>query len=339
MRQKAGKILLAILSISSSIFFIDLVLQTLRIPKSLISEWSLHSDYRAPDPNTCLIDPSFYSLVKIKRKEKNERLIITLGDSFTEGYPVQGHGYPEQLQTKLTSLYGSTVQVINFGMGDTGPDQHLRIFKELILPAMKPDIVVWSLYPNDISDNVNYALYTISESHTLQKIDCRTNFLYIRQLINTIPLPNFFKESKMFRLVLKSTEWLIDNKIPKQYKKNPEQWAYYKLELEIDEMNALAKKHNFELYYVLIAPQVVYDHKSDNLSLNKYNMIKRLSNRIGLDNGIIDLNFSTIASDELHDILGTSTDVTTALFAEKTQDVNPQGDRHFNTHGYQVFAA
>jgi lysophospholipase L1-like esterase len=51
------------------------------------------------------------------------KTVVTLGDSFTEGFPVDdSNNYPSVLG-RLLDERGMPVNIINMGMGDSGPDQ------------------------------------------------------------------------------------------------------------------------------------------------------------------------------------------------------------------------
>lgn len=335
--QHLKRLLLLICSMLIALGCVEFLLRKLNIPKFLVSEWSLHTADRAGDAKACIINSPFYSKIQ-HTKKPGERLVFAIGDSFTEGYPVQGEGYPERLQEKFEKEYGDSLRIINFGIADSGTDQQMRIFKEFILPAIKPDIVIWSLYPNDIYDNVNYAMYTISSNNTLQPIDCKKSFLYVRWRLNTAPLPRIVKDSKLFTLFLKSTEILIEHRVPEQFKKDVSLWGYIKLIKEIDEISALARENNFEIYYVFIAPQVIYGLGENEWLVQKYDLMKQIKTRIKPQDHIIDIDFRMITEIESQKIFGKPIDVGKELFADNSQDVNLLGDRHFNARGYQLFA-
>ncbi len=115
---------------------------------------------------------------------------MTLGDSFTEGYPVyNGKTYPDVLRGLLSNAE-CRINVINAGQGDTGTDQQLKMFTRYILPRLKPDVVIWSIYPNDIMDNVEKAVYTVSDNNKFVPLDGPKSWLSIRQFIyDNFPLP------------------------------------------------------------------------------------------------------------------------------------------------------
>jgi hypothetical protein len=325
-----NKLLIFLFSLLASLLMIEYILHIVNITITLQrGEW-INKQFRIFDNQVCITKPEFKTIINTP-KQKYEKLIIALGDSFTEGFPTNNNGYPEQLQSLINSKYGvkQNFKIVNFGLGDSGPDQQLRIFKEQILPSMKPDAVIWSFYPNDIWDNVIFAMYDISPTNTLDKLDCRFNYLYARNFIKNLPIPNTIKQqSLVFRLLLKSTETLINLRIPQQYRKKPEEWGYNKLVLEINEMERLSQQYNFEIYYVIIAPQSVYmTNLDDNLKTQNQNytkmlnLIKKINN-----NSTIDINFNNENASIPNN------------FSDNKRDPNVLGAHHYNEFGYQHFA-
>ena len=123
----------------------------------LSSAWILGHKDRVLDRDILNISRKFieedYYSAYLERE--SDQLIIALGDSFTDGYPVarcpgrrppcpHDDSYPGILE-QLLSQKGQDVSVVRAGMTDTGPDQQLRLFKKYILPTFKPKIVVWQL--------------------------------------------------------------------------------------------------------------------------------------------------------------------------------------------------
>jgi len=85
-------------------------------------------------------------------------LLVTLGDSFTRGHPVaRADAYPAVLVRRLVAG-GTPVRLLDLGLGDTGPDQHLRWLERELAAGLRPDVVVWQLCPNDVWDNVSEAV-------------------------------------------------------------------------------------------------------------------------------------------------------------------------------------
>lgn len=90
-------------------------------------------------------------------RAKGRSVVMCLGDSFTQGYPVDpSHSYPAVLEELLPQCC-----VVNLGIGDSGPDRQLAYFQRWVLPRLKPQLVIWALYANDVRDNVRTAVQDI----------------------------------------------------------------------------------------------------------------------------------------------------------------------------------
>jgi len=340
--NRIASVFLMIVSVFISLIAVEIVLRVFHYKPKLERPFYFDTSLRVPDKETIMINPAFLRDDYFS-SNNYDKMIVTLGDSFTEGYPVyNGKTYPDVLRELLTNA-SCRIHVINAGQGDTGTDQHLRLFTTYILPGLKPDIVIWSLYPNDITDNIEKAVYTISDSNKLIPLDGPESWLSIRQLIyDNFPLPAAMKnESYLFNLLLKSTERLQRWQVPQEYKNNDEEWGLQKMKLAVDEMNGLAKTYGFGIYYVLIANQSVYLEEADRLNWkddvrtvryrkieammrDQVNIINARFNNPYIRSGMEDENENPAGA---HDI-----------FADEKRDGNAFGDRHFNEAGYRLLA-
>lgn len=101
----------------------------------------------------------FYSINSLGMRDKEHNVtkrrgitrILTIGDSFTEGFGVeQNESYPIILDSLVNKEYN--VEVFNAGIGGYSPDTEYIYLKELIT-IVKPDIVLLGFYVgNDIQD-------------------------------------------------------------------------------------------------------------------------------------------------------------------------------------------
>ena len=338
--KRIAPMLLTIAGLLVSILIIEICLRVFRYKPELERDFYLTCTWRVLNKETVMINPKFLK-DNFYTSGDYDKTILTLGDSFTEGYPVgKGKTYPDVLR-ELLRIVGCRINVVNVGQGDSGTDQHLKLFTKYILPKLKPDVVIWSIYPNDIWDNIEKAVYTISDSNRLIPMDGSKSWLYRRQLIyDWFPLPASMKqESYLLNILLKSTEILKSWQVPQEYKDKSEEWGLKKIQLAVEEMNRLALIHGFELYYVLIAPQAVYLEESNPQdwknyrTLIFYNRIEAmLRDRVDFISARFDnpyLQFETKAENamETHDI-----------FADGKRDKNSIGNRHLNEIGYRLLA-
>jgi hypothetical protein len=119
-------------------------------------------------------------------------------------------------------------------------------------------------------------------------------------------------------------------------------WGNLKFKLEIEEMEELSKRYNFEIYYILITPQGMYalnniDKSMRNWEETGYSLLKKTLYSEVNNNSIVDLNFNQINNNSQVNVLGTATDYGTKFFSDENKDMQPFGDRHFNESGYQIF--
>ena len=335
---KAGLAIFA--SVIGAIVASDLVLRSIGYLPQLDHEWLLgpNVNSRIPDDKLILVHPKFltdqYYTVEPVRKT-----IVTLGDSFVEGYPVNStDNYPSVLG-RLLGERDQPVNILNMGIGDSGPDQQLRLMKEYLLPRLTPDIVVWSFYPNDILDNIRQAVYKI-ENDMLVPLDATEHWLHIRhKLYRGIPLPGTVKESSpVLHLFFRALEiWGkrgIQLEGPSELARSLE-----KVRLAIEEMERLAQIHGFQMLYVLIAPQALYLSEQDPLLWSQDFLIteyRQLRPVIARQAHFIDAWFNNT---ELH-ACGSQfrAPAWSALFADDGRDHNRPGSLHFNETGYQLLA-
>jgi lysophospholipase L1-like esterase len=335
---KAGLVILA--SITFTLVAADIILRCIDYHPPLSHEWLLGpgADARLPDKNSILVRPRFvfdqhYAL------DPTLKTVVTIGDSFTEGFPVEPiDTYPAVLG-RILDKRASPVNVINMGMGDSGPDQHLRLLKDYVLPKLKPDIVVWSFYSNDVADNILQAAYTIDQN-SLVPLDTTEHWLYQRQKIfRGLPLPGTVKQSSpVLRLLFRALEVYggrgVDVGNPSQL-----EMSITKIRLAVDEIERLAKLYEFQVTYVLVAPQLLFlqDKPPDpwgwDYQLAAYGKLRRvLTNQVRF----IDARFL----DSEIVVCGKQFKITNRgdPYVDDGRDHNTPGYRHFNESGYYLLA-
>lgn len=340
---KAGIVVIA--SLIGAVIASDLALRAVGYAPQVDHEWLLGpgGNFRAPNDKLILIHPQFLT-DRFYNVDTTRETIVTLGDSFTEGYPVaEVDKYPSVLR-RLLGERGRDVNVINLGIGDSGPDQHLRLLKHYLLSRLTPDIVVWSFYPNDIRDNLRQAVYGI-ENDTLVPLDATEHWVYIRQtLYDHIPLPRTIKEgSPVLRLLFRALE--IWGKSHIQGNGPSEQaWGVAKIRLAIEEMERLGQAHGFQIAYVLIAPQALYLKEQDpavweqNSHITAYKQLRPI---VGRQTRFVDAWFDdakTQACGSEFIVPEALVPAWSTIFTDDERDENRLGDQHFNELGYLLLA-
>lgn len=340
-----GKILaivfLFLLSLLGTILLVEFGLRVFGYKPELRDSYYLTENWFVLDSNTIMILPHLLSNDYYSDVENADKVIVSMGDSFTEGYPVSlDQSYPSVLEKLLSAK--KKVKVINAGLGNSGPDRQLRLFKEYILPKLKPDIVIWSFYPNDIWDNVTSPSYGLNKGK-LVALRGEKNWLYIRQIIydRFHFIGDIRLSSYLFNLILASTEKLSLSQVPRSYKERPELWGIEKLKLEVKEINRLAELNGFQVYFVLIAPQAIYlsEIDRDNWAVNAYwEMYSVLCNQPHFIDAYFNsflYNKNIVGEDK---VLGIHSSEKVDIFSNEAKDVNEFGNRHYNELGYWLMA-
>lgn len=319
----------------------DLVLRAVGYMPDVTHDWVLGSGARVANADLIMINPrflpeTFYDV------DQGRQTIVTLGDSFTSGHPVGAdNSYPSVLQ-RLLDERGWGTNVLNMGLGDSGPDQHLRLLKQYVLPRLIPDMVVWAFYANDVADNLRQAVYDI-EDGVLVPLDATEHWLYIRQkFYQGIPLPWRVKASSpVLRLLFRALEIWGQRDI---HLGDPSEQARStaKIQLAIDELERLAQEYRFQVVYVLIAPQVLYlddyDPTASVYWVNQYEQLRPIVGRQARFAGAWFGDESTQACGSEFTVPSTRAPASSSIFADGKRDKNPVGNRHFNEAGYYLLA-
>ena len=86
-------------------------------------------------------------------KPSGTKRIVVLGDSFTEGAGVAAENtYLSFLERKFAAQ-GQTVELISCALSGTGPLKQARLYFS-ICNQYNPDLVIWALHPNDVTETV-----------------------------------------------------------------------------------------------------------------------------------------------------------------------------------------
>ena len=132
---------LILLGLLSGIIAVEVTLRLINYNPYISTDWQLTSLNITLDTDLIMTHPKFFHPEYYG--DPNDNLtIIALGDSFTMGYEMsRNESYPRLLKNLLKDSLESVI-VFNAGVGDTGTDQQLRLFKKFFLPNVKPDIVI-----------------------------------------------------------------------------------------------------------------------------------------------------------------------------------------------------
>lgn len=340
---------LILLGLLGGIIAVEVTLRLINYNPYISTDWQLTSLNIILDTDLIMTHPKFFHPDYYSDTDKDLN-IIALGDSYTIGSWIPlDQSYPRMLQRFLSDSLES-VSVFNAGVGDTGTDQQLSLFKKFLLPNIKPDIVIWQFYRNDIYNNVIYPTYKITSDNTLAPLDARHNWAYQRlNLYNLIPLPKVLKEhSYIVNALMHFYEGRRHDQAPENYdNKSLRQYGIDKIQLAIEEMEALSQKHSFTIYYVLIVPQDEYmitdniqSQVPDSGCLSKYGFNYgshgQLEEILSNKKNFIPLRVS-------NDQLAEETDlpkpiISETIFLDAREDRAVKGCRHYNEIGYKLMA-
>lgn len=104
-----------------------------------------------------------------RRLDEGERVIVTVGDSFTAAMHVPiREGWPRLLERQLQEQADPKIRVVNLGMDGTGPDVQLELLKEN-LAELRPELVVLGFFMNDRADIMRRRVYReVHEGYVLR---------------------------------------------------------------------------------------------------------------------------------------------------------------------------
>jgi lysophospholipase L1-like esterase len=316
---------LVVASTVAALVALEVLLRVLGYYPTPQSGWMIGSAYLTADADLIVI-PRFLLAPAFYERHDDRPLVVGIGDSFTQGFPVEHENtYPEVLRRRLESD-GLRVDVANAGMGDSGPDQQLRLLETRLVPRLHPQVVIWTLYSNDLWDNALKSTYTIDHD-TLVPTSGATHWINVRQrLVGWMPRW-FLEHVYAVRAVVKAMEPRIERLVPPEGVHDPPGWGMRKLALELAEFERLARAERFVGYVVLISPQARYldavgsVEPFDRWSIEEH---RKLSALLDGRPNVIDAWFGPQHAGD--------------IFDSGDRDPSGLGDRHFNEAGYGLLA-
>lgn len=317
----AKRLLLSAVALLVSLLLVEAGLRLFGHEPKLTQPSYLAGDNRVAHDELIMISRRFLD-ERTYRVEEGATVIVTIGDSFTVGWPVAStDSYPQLLEEKLEGC-GWDVDVLNFGQSNTGSDQHLRLLEDYVLPRIKPDIVVWALYSNDVGDNIRQPVFDLTDG-ALVPLDGSKHWLHVRQNVHdAVPGHDSLRENcRLFQVFLKSLEF---GELPV----NPENlaWSVRKIEAAVKRLSALAETHGFDVCYALIVPQAIYLYEANPQEWQDHFVVRDHALLHGALSGAPDVLELRFPRDEAE------------LFASAERDSSSRGNRHFQELGYALMA-
>lgn len=338
LRRFGSRVLLIVGSVALTLLVVDLALHALGYWPDLTGAHFLRNPHRVANADVIMIRPEFLDDAYFAADESDAR-IVALGDSFTEGFPVAlQDAYPAVLE-RILQGNGRDVRVLNMGMGDSGPEQHLRLLERYVFPHFTPDVVVWTFYPNDLGDVLRYGVHDVTDG-ALIPLDASAHWIHRRQEVyDALPLPRWLKRrSAIVRAAMHAFESAHRPRMALTEATLPR--AAERVRLTVRAMERLAGVHGFRVVYAFLAPQYRYlralgalDARAPD-SIDAYTALHSL---LTAEVPVLDVYFEDAVQaardgDPRHAPPGLG------LFVDARRDRAPEGEHHFSEAGYRRLA-
>jgi lysophospholipase L1-like esterase len=128
-------------------------------------------------------------------KIRNRRRVVFIGDSFMEGF---GADDEHTIPTLVERQAGGRIESINLGVGAAGLDEYADIAR-VSMPLLKPDVVVLTIYQNDLPANGYKTAKSVSASvpTPVPESAWHLRFLTIVESFwRKVPLPTRFHQGR-----------------------------------------------------------------------------------------------------------------------------------------------
>jgi hypothetical protein len=189
---------------------------------------------------------------EIVPRESVEKRIIVLGDSMIFGHGVDDdETFPNQLEA-IFRAEGRRIDVINAGVKGYGTDSAFKFFTVRLEPlGLKPDLVIFSVYNNDLYDNVGQPLYTI-DNNALVPLDPKRNWIYLLGRIEQ-KTPRLIRDRMLYWLVLSRFVGRdVYSVLPDLDPAELGIWAARKALLEIRDLSRRGRSEGFEVLVLCV---------------------------------------------------------------------------------------
>lgn len=337
-RSFLQKTALSLAATAVAILIVEFGLHAVGYWPEITWEWQLGNPGRVLNSDVIMIRPDLLD-DEYYEMDRDDAKIIALGDSFTEGYPVsKDDSFPAVLD-RLLREEGVAASVLNMGLGNSGPDIHLRLLQGYVLPRLEPDLLIWAFYTNDLDDNLSQSCFE-ARNGELIPLDGANHWTYRRsQLYDTIPLPDGLKRrSTIIRIFLKV--WEAGHLSQLAYGVEAQAASRARVPLALREAKRLSEVHGFEILIVHIAPQVAYLNELDPATwsndpvLQQYQDLRRILRNEGHVLEIFHVEALEAARREDPE----SSPPALGIFVDASRDGSIVGQHHFNEKGYRLTA-
>lgn len=139
-------------------------------------------------------------------KPAEQRRILVLGDSHTQGFEVNQDATFSSVLRKRLRARGLQAQVLNTGISGFGTAEQL-LFLEREGLKYKPDVVVLAFFDNDFDDNVRSQLFKLTNKQLEQTSNVYIPGVSATRFINSIPTVAWLSQHSYVYSVLLNTVW------------------------------------------------------------------------------------------------------------------------------------
>lgn len=268
--------------------------------------------------------------------------IIVIGDSFTYGggpTPPE-ESYPFFLE-RLLHQEGYDSIVHNAAISGTGMDVQLLNFEWNILPlGLRPSIVIWNLYINDLDDGYMHPVYFLYKNKLVYLPGWFNGTYLAGKFVRMIP--PWFRTLRVVNLIAFSLQQFSVLNLPIIGVQDKRGWVVEKMKKEIQYMYQLAEKHDFHLLIVLGPNQGYLAQQADKIQMVELmrHVIQEASETLDMHAYLQDNRFAlSITPPGPDSILGIQTLPVDEYFYDEGQEPwPPYGWKHLNEQGNQLTA-
>jgi hypothetical protein len=176
--------------------------------------------------------------------------IVVLGDSMTFGH---GVGDEETYARRLAAHFaaaGRQVEVLNAGVRGYGSDQSFALYVTR-LRSLRPDLVIFGHYRNDVDENVHQSLFRIEDGR-LVGMDPTRNVLYRAGLLQQ-RIPDALLRLRLTRVAIAALlGWGRDEIGPEIHGGRPLAWSRSKILLEMEQLRRTLREDGGELLVLAV---------------------------------------------------------------------------------------
>ncbi len=187
-------------------------------------------------------------VIYVNKSYGNCENIVVLGDSFTDSpWDYEGKPYAEHFVDRLSVKNHNCYRLIRIATNGTGNDQQFARFTDIV-KFLRPKLVIWQFYWNDLFDNVEKPLYSL-EGDSFHREKSFKNFYFwsgwIYQKLPIVKNTNLGDFLLYFGELKKdaSVDWFHIESDPNLLL----DFNNKKITFLLNEMKVLEKKYNFKL--------------------------------------------------------------------------------------------